>query len=344
MNALPLTSSESSNSAPTSQRLPWLDSLKGLAILLVVLGHSCGGIVSANPGVEGFAFVLNRAIYSFHMPLFLLISVMVFSMAYVGDDWSPKTRKIGRQVLNLAIVYAVFSIIYVAPKLLMPEMGARKAAPLDLISFVWKPFGMMWYLYALTAMYGLSTMGLKWFGVRWAWALPVAVFAMMIMWSVAPVYEFALTNFVQFLPFFLLGVFWWRMREVEWPLVVSALVLSVVGYVLSAPLAGFYVAFGISLFAVFAFRHVRPLDCSFLRLLGRYTLEIYIIHTFVIALVRFAVNKVGGVPDSVHTFLAFAVSTAASLAVVWLLERVGVHDIIFRPVKWREARQAKQAN
>lgn len=315
----------------------------------MVLGHSCGGIVSANPGVEGFAFVLNRAIYSFHMPLFLLISGMVFSMAYVGDDWRPKTRKIGRQVLNLAIVYAVFSIIYVGPKLILPEMGVVKATLADLVSFVWRPFGMMWYLYVLVEMYGLSTVGLKWFGARWAWALPVAVFAMMLMWSAAPISEFALTNFVQFLPFFLLGVFWWRMREVEWPLVVSALLLSVVGYVLSVPLAGFYVAFGISLFAVFSFRRMRSLDCFFLRLLGRYTLEIYLIHTFVIALVRFAVNKVGGVPDSVHTFLAFAVSTAASLAVVWLLERIGLRDILFRPVKWREARQgecglAKQEN
>lgn len=58
-------------------RLPWLDSAKGLAILLVVLGHVWRGCDSAGlfTGMpEGLFQGLDTRIYAFHMPLFFLLS------------------------------------------------------------------------------------------------------------------------------------------------------------------------------------------------------------------------------------------------------------------------------
>lgn len=47
-----------------NQRINWIDSAKGIGILLVVLGHSTGNIEDP----------LNKAILSFHMPLFFFLS------------------------------------------------------------------------------------------------------------------------------------------------------------------------------------------------------------------------------------------------------------------------------
>lgn len=46
------------------QRLIYLDTLKGMLIILVVLGH-CGTALSTG---------LLSSIYAFHMPLFILVS------------------------------------------------------------------------------------------------------------------------------------------------------------------------------------------------------------------------------------------------------------------------------
>lgn len=48
-------------------RISYIDQLKGIAILLVVLGH----VIGYNNCEDSF---LWRFIYSFHMPLFMFIS------------------------------------------------------------------------------------------------------------------------------------------------------------------------------------------------------------------------------------------------------------------------------
>lgn len=53
----------------TRERLFYIDNIKGLLIILVVLGHS---IQAAGLGIE--TNLINRFIYSFHMPAFMAIS------------------------------------------------------------------------------------------------------------------------------------------------------------------------------------------------------------------------------------------------------------------------------
>ena len=45
-------------------RIKWIDSMRGIAMLFVVLGHCAGRLDDP----------VNRAILSFHMPLFFVIS------------------------------------------------------------------------------------------------------------------------------------------------------------------------------------------------------------------------------------------------------------------------------
>jgi len=61
-------------------RLDDVDSAKGLAIFLVVLGHISGG-VSFPPNSDWY-ILLNRAIYQFHMSFFMFLSGLVFFYTY----------------------------------------------------------------------------------------------------------------------------------------------------------------------------------------------------------------------------------------------------------------------
>jgi fucose 4-O-acetylase-like acetyltransferase len=52
-------------------RLQYIDRLKGLAIILVVMGH----IIGFSQPEDG----INTFIYTFHMPLFMFLSGLVIS-------------------------------------------------------------------------------------------------------------------------------------------------------------------------------------------------------------------------------------------------------------------------
>lgn len=54
----------------TSNRLLWLDAVKGLGIVLVILGHS-----SMINGIAGFC---TAVLYSFHLALFMMSSGYLF--------------------------------------------------------------------------------------------------------------------------------------------------------------------------------------------------------------------------------------------------------------------------
>ena len=60
------------------KRIEFIDSLKGFAILLVLWGHSIQYLCS---GIDFFQNFIFKIIYSFHMPLFFLISGFFFHSA-----------------------------------------------------------------------------------------------------------------------------------------------------------------------------------------------------------------------------------------------------------------------
>ena len=56
----------------TNSRVDAIDAAKGLGIVLVVVGHTLGGIIDSD--LDEYGIVLRYAflfIYTFHMPLFL---------------------------------------------------------------------------------------------------------------------------------------------------------------------------------------------------------------------------------------------------------------------------------
>lgn len=70
--------------------LPWLDSAKGFGIILVVLGHA---------SLIGH---LNQVLYSFHMPLFFIISGMLFKP-------HPLKELLGKKARRLLVPYLTFA-------------------------------------------------------------------------------------------------------------------------------------------------------------------------------------------------------------------------------------------
>lgn len=80
----------------------WIDVLKGITIILVVIGHN------ANETVTDF-------IYCFHMPLFFLLSGFLFSP-------KPMRKYLTRSFTRLIIPYMMFLLTIAAPQILSAIM------------------------------------------------------------------------------------------------------------------------------------------------------------------------------------------------------------------------------
>lgn len=79
--------------------IPWLDTVKGLGIYLVVFGHLW---------YTSYFPVINKAVYSFHMPLFFLISGFVIR----NEDRESIGAYIKKQTIRLFLPAFAFVIIF----------------------------------------------------------------------------------------------------------------------------------------------------------------------------------------------------------------------------------------
>ena len=112
------------------KRLDYLDYSKGIAIILVVLGHICSG---GN---------IKTYIYSFHMPLFFITSGYLFNYSNV------KSLKefINKKAKAYLIPYITFSIINILGYYLLSGLSliALKNNLLETIKFC--GIGALWFL------------------------------------------------------------------------------------------------------------------------------------------------------------------------------------------------------
>lgn len=80
-----------------SGRIPYIDALRGFAILLVIAGH----VIQTLYGTDGLVF---RCIYSFHMPLFMFLSGFV---SYKATTW----KSVGKRFLQLIVPFFCYNVI-----------------------------------------------------------------------------------------------------------------------------------------------------------------------------------------------------------------------------------------
>ena len=123
---------------------------------MVVLGHMERGIVSADfyPMYNWILRGLDRFIYTFHMPLFFIISGYIFSLAYCRRK-EEKKRKYKKQIINSIYVYFVFSTVqWVIQYAVSSEVNSVLAVS-DLYLMPIKPMSPYWYTFVIVIYYVL---------------------------------------------------------------------------------------------------------------------------------------------------------------------------------------------
>lgn len=154
-----------------------IDIAKGFAILLVVFGHL---VARTDPVNVGWYEPLRRAVYAFHMPLFLYLSGLaaVLSGALLAprEAWPAVVKA---RALRLLAPFFGLGFLVVLGKILFRRVMAVDNPPDGLggglLDLVWhtaqSPALSIWYLFVL---FVVSLGGMCWLGgekKRWVWLL-----------------------------------------------------------------------------------------------------------------------------------------------------------------------------
>lgn len=128
-----------------SPRIDWIDSLRGLAIIMVVLGHVLLGLRGAHVlDATGVSKSLLLFLYAVHMPILFYVSGFVSR-----DRLKPPRVFLSDLIQWIVVPYVVWSIVLVATQKLFPSATNAPVESSALLSILWAPISIYWFLYAL---------------------------------------------------------------------------------------------------------------------------------------------------------------------------------------------------
>lgn len=134
------------------ERIEWIDWLKGICIVLIVLGHIIRGFISAGMFGEIDLSYIDYTIYSFHMPLMFFLSGILYGQNREKNlkNWK---RFILDKTIKLYIPYLIFSYIMFAFKFIFGGSINSAVSVKDVLLIPFKPFDIYWFLLALLIIF-----------------------------------------------------------------------------------------------------------------------------------------------------------------------------------------------
>lgn len=319
-----------------------IDSLKGLLIILVILGHvitSLDNVNIVNHAVMGF-------IYIFHMPLFILVSGYLTrspEQQPASDMW--------RSVLNILITLGIFQLLY---SVWIHLYGGDFRVAMERF-----PLGVLWYLLSLACwkvmLYYTPKSLLKKPAIYLGLALVVSVLC-----GLTKLGGFlSIQRTLNFYVFFLLGYYyrqgalsqrWWQNNFLHGGIAVVVLPLLLWLYprcgnvmngadhytLVDIPEKILILTCSIAM-SLLVFNMVK--DFSLLRNIGKDSMFYFLFHSFLVEGIFSYINIFYGLPCTLPFILLY---TAFIVAVLMLLSRVKFLRWFTSPmIKRREPRQTE---
>lgn len=330
--------SNSSNS-----RVKWVDEVKVIACILVVLGHflqsmTKAGILPANDLYQWF----NQTIYYFHVWLFFICSGYLYQRYSKVDSLSSWWRNIRKKALALGVPYLTFSLVTWLFKTLLSSDVNDQVGGLAETLFL-QPMSPYWYLYCLFFIFLVmptfrSTTGM-------AAGIVLAILLKGLSMSGIEIRIYAIASACSNLVLFVLGMTIARLQmQLDNKRMIGVLcggiflVLSVVFYrqgIDNEPLRFMMTILACTSVVTLTAANEDRIDRSrVLRLLTRYTLPIYLMHTLIAAPVRIVLLKVGIMNAVVHVVLGLLASIAGPMLAAVIMRRLKYPEFLLYPTRF----------
>jgi uncharacterized membrane protein YcfT len=335
-----------------NNRLDWVDSAKGISIILVVMMYSVFNVGQDAEGVGLFHYVIGFAT-PFRMPEFFLISGLFLDQV-LGRTWRAYAD---RRVVHYLNFYAVWAVIH-----LVLKIGILSAAPgeaaVDLLWAIVEPYGVLWFIYLLAAFSAVTKLAYDLKAPKWAvWAFGAAFQMAHIQTGSYLVDQFC-AYFVYFYSGYVLAPRIFRLVETA----LANKGMAVLGL-------GTYAAINIALvfspgFAVLpnevqlgwaGFPGVRLMlaiagalalcvtaglitgfrATDWLRWLGEHSIVVYLVFVLPMSFIRIVLGKLGLIQDvTLSSFIVMTGSIAVSVALYLTVQKVGRGKFLFERPRW----------
>jgi fucose 4-O-acetylase-like acetyltransferase len=319
------------------QRIEWIDALKGLAIILVVFGHIADGYISANLYSNSKClYSIYYCVYSFHMPLFFMLSGVTFALAYY-KNCTFNVFKIKCQLLNFVWIYVVFSTVQWIFQYVFSDYVNTVYSVKDLLLIFIKPVALYWYLYVLFFIYIISIFLLKRIEIKILVVTSGIVSFLISFLKFGQLY--IVKHIIYFSAFFILGIFIAYNMEMFNNLML--LITQGVGacaiftiIVLKNCAVGYWghyiVALVPCIFLICCFSSCRALyKNKVLIICGKCSLEIYLLHCYITAANRKILLEIGVSNFYLNVLLNLILAVVIPLFVTWLLEKINIKKYVF---------------
>lgn len=323
-------------------RVPWIDDVKGIGIILVVAGHT----------IEAYTGTAYRPIYLFHMPLFFFMAGVVFRP-------EPFAAYAGKRVRTLLVPYAAFLALLLLAKVGLalahgePLQAVLEGQVRDVVDYLYGgralmgDYGIAWFVTCLfAALLVYDALRIR-FGNPWTmrFAGVMACCFAGAYWIGRVGSPWDLTVVPMALVFVWLGELWSSVMAVgllpaegrlrlDGPVAIAAAaVVAAAGLLWARPFDMKYGDYGtpvLSVLAALGCIHLLALACRALSVspafnavlepLGRASLVVYFLHRFVILHVH----------DRIAPVWAFAVALALPFLAYLLLRSPGAPTALRR--------------
>jgi fucose 4-O-acetylase-like acetyltransferase len=333
---------ETPEAAAAKPRVGWMDALRGIAIVLVVLDHSLRFVHTETrwdflPVLDPISDALNPI----RMPAMAFLSglLLVPSLAKGPAPYLwGKVRNVAWPLLVWALVY---KLVWIAAA---PFTGTRHSLS-DLLTVAWNPPGHLWYLRDLFLFYLIHLLLSRAALPRTPLMLGTAALSVVLC-----TFQEAATNngewqrFWFLLAFFTLGG-WLSGRPGLLDRILARVSVRAAAFVAAAAMVPVGLALGniryewesvpftlggIAVLALAAQALCRTPASDAFRFLGRNSLTIYVAHWLVVSTAAVALSRaapwLGGAPTALAVFAA---GLSLSVATVLLVRAVPVLDVLF---------------
>jgi len=331
------------------EREVWIDNIKVIACILVVLGHFFQSMTKAGilPVTDLYNW-FNQTIYLFHVPLFFICSGYLYQKYAKINDMKSWVQSVYKKFFALAIPYFIFTIITVMLKqIFLSSVNQMEAGLLETL-FV-HPTAPYWYLYVLFFIFLFTPNVSKKQTLYIATIIGIALKIVIVCSEIGSYLPYAVSGLMNYCIYFIGGM---ALEYLQWHKKINKqFMFSGVAFIIGSIFIYFQninngilnlvlsvlACVSITLVCYYNFNNVEG-GYVFL-ILSKYTLPIFLMHTIFAAGWRSILLKFGIQKAIVHVVTGLVISIVGPIIVAKIIGKTKYLNWILYPDKYLDKRE-----